>query len=40
MEDVIEVNLACKLNSLIANLTIFNDLVDMIKVAQGTDEEL
>lgn len=30
----------CKPNSLIANLTISNELIDRIKVAQETDEEL
>ena len=40
MEDIIEVNQICKLNSLMANLTISNDLVDRIKLAQDTDGEL
>ena len=40
MEDIIEVNPICKLNSLMANLTISNDLVDRIKLAQDTDGEL
>lgn len=40
MKDIIEVNPVCKLNSLMAGLTIFIDLVDRIKVAQGTNEEL
>ena len=40
MENIIEVNPVCKLNSLLANLTISNDLVDRIKVAQENDEEL
>lgn len=39
VEYIIEVNLVCQLNSLIANLTISNDLVDRIKVAQETNEE-
>lgn len=40
MEDIIEVNQVCNLNSLLTNLTIFNDLVDKIKVTQETDEVL
>lgn len=40
MEDIIEVNLICKLNSLMINLTISNDVVDRIKVTQNADEEL
>ena len=40
MENIIGVNPVCKLNSLLTNLTISNDLVDRIKVSQGTDEEL
>lgn len=40
MKDTIEVNPVCKLNSLLSNLTIYNDLVDQIKVAQETDEQL
>lgn len=40
MEDIIEVNRVCKLNSLFANLTISNDLVDQIKVPWEIDEEL
>ena len=40
MENIIGVNPACRLNSLLANLTISNDLVDQIKVAQETDNEL
>lgn len=39
MEAIIEVNLICKLNPLMANLTISND-VDKIKVAHSIDEEL
>lgn len=33
LEDIIEVNLACELNSFIANLTISNALVARIKMA-------
>lgn len=33
------VNLDCKQNSLLSNLTISNDIVDQIKMAQETDEE-
>lgn len=40
MEDITEVNLVCKLNFLMTNLTISNNLVDGIKIAQETDEEL
>lgn len=40
MEDIIVVNSVCMLNSLFANLTISNDLVNWIKVAQETDKEL
>ena len=40
MENIIEVNPVCKLNSLLVNLTISNGLVDQIKVAQGTDDGL
>lgn len=40
MEDIIEVNLVCKLNSLMTNFTISNDLVDKIKMAQEVDEDL
>lgn len=32
MEDIIEVNLTCKLKSLMTNLSISNDLVDRVKV--------
>lgn len=32
MEDIIEVNLTCKLKSLMTNLSIYNDLVDRVKV--------
>lgn len=35
-----EVNPIYKLNSLMANLTISNDVVDRIKAAQDTNEEL
>lgn len=34
MEDIIKVNSVCQLNSLIVNLTISNDLVDKIKMAE------
>ena len=34
MEDIIEVNPVCQLNPLMGNLSISNDLVDRIKVAQ------
>lgn len=40
MEDIIKVNSVCQLNSLIVNLTISNDLVDKIKMAEETNEEL
>ena len=40
MEDIIEVNPVCQLNSLIGNLSISNDLVDRIKVAQNDDDIL
>lgn len=40
MEDIIEVKPICMLNSLMVNLTFFNDLVERIKLAQDTDEEL
>ena len=40
LEDIIEVNLVCIINSLMGNLTISNDLVDRIKVAQANDENL
>lgn len=40
MEDTIEVNPVCKLSSLFANLTISNYVIDQIKIAQETDEEL
>lgn len=40
MEDIIEVNPMCKLDSFFSNLTISNYLVDLIKVAKGTNEEL
>lgn len=33
IDDIIEVNLICKLNSLMINMTISNDLVDKIKMA-------
>lgn len=39
-EDIIKVNLVCKLNSLMANLTISNDLVGRINVVHDIDEEL
>lgn len=38
IEDIIKVNLVCKLNSLMANLTISKDLVDRIKEAHENDE--
>lgn len=40
MEDIIEVNLVCKLNSLLGNLTISNGIVARIKVAQEVDKEV
>lgn len=40
IEDIIEVNPACKLNFLFSNLTISNDLVKRIKIAQERDKEL
>ena len=40
MEDIIEVNPVCQLNSLMGNLSISNDLVDRIKVAQNDDDIL
>lgn len=40
MEDIIEVNLVCRLNLLITNLSISIDLVDRIKVYQAEDEKL
>ena len=40
MEDIIEVNPVCQLNSLMGNLSISNDLVDRIKVAQKDDDIL
>ena len=40
MENIIEVNLVCQLNSLMGNYNISNDLVDMIKVAQTGDDIL
>ena len=40
LEDIIEVNPVCILNSLMANLNISNDIVDRIKVAQTNDEKL
>lgn len=40
MEDFIKVNPLCKLNSLMVILSICNDLVDRIKVAQIENEEL
>lgn len=39
MEEIIEVNPVCRMNSLLANLTISNDF-DQIKVAQEKDKEL
>ena len=40
MEDIIEVNPVCMINSSMGNLSISNDLVDRIKVAQVNDEKL
>lgn len=40
MENIIKVNPMCKLNSLLENLTISNDLVDKIKMTQEIEEEL
>ena len=40
MEDIIEMNPVCQLNSLLGNLSISNDLVDRIKVAQNDDDIL
>lgn len=40
IEYIIEANQLCKLNSILTNLTVFNDLVDKIKVAEERDEEL
>ena len=40
LEDIIEVNPVCMINSLMGNLSISNDLVDRIKVAQASDEKL
>ena len=40
MEDIIEVQPICKLKSLIVKLTISNDLVTRIKMAQDIDGEL
>ena len=40
MEDIIEVNPVCQLSSLMGNLSISNDLVDRIKVAQNDDNIL
>ena len=40
MEDIIEVNPVCQLNSLMGNLSISNDLVGRIKVAQKDDDIL
>ena len=40
MEDSIEVNPVCQLNSLMGNLSISNELVDRIKVAQNDDDIL
>ena len=40
MEDIIEVNPVCQLNSLLGNLNISNDLVDRLKVAQNDDDIL
>lgn len=40
MEDIIEVNPMCKLNSLMENLNISNDIVDKIKVTQAEQENL
>lgn len=37
---IIEINLVWKLNSLMANLTISNDLADRIRVVQDTIEQL
>lgn len=39
MEDIIEVNLLCKLNFFFSNLTTASDFVDQIKVAQEIDRE-
>ena len=40
LEDIIEVNPVCMINSLMGNLSISNDLVDRIKAAQANDENL
>lgn len=40
VEDTIEVNPVYKLNSLMANLSIGNNLIDRIKVAQANEEVL
>lgn len=40
MENIIEVNPMCKLNSLMENLNISNDIVDKIKVTQPEQENL
>lgn len=38
--NIIKVNLVCQLNSFIANLSNSNDLVDKIKMAKETNEDL
>ena len=40
MADIIEVNPVCQLNSLMGNLSLSNELVDRIKVAQNDDDNL
>lgn len=40
MKDIIEINPIYKLNSLMTNLSIYNNLVDIIKVAQVENNEL